>query len=699
MTGIEQIQFRNGTYSLSDLVNDAPVAMDDTASVAVPVYIRDNYGARGDVLSNDTDLDLPFGDTLQVSGVRRGGENDTGFGLLNRFGAALTPIQQYTHADGEVDYGIVVTGSLGSLYISSDGAFTYHASANADVTGTETDVFTYEVTDVQGVIDTAEIVVNVAHTNAPHSGFVEVTGARTEGSTLTAVSHLQDTDGLGPLSYQWQYDTSAIPGGTDILGANSATYVLDADDIGQQIRVLVSFVDGKGTTESRSGYAGLISNVNDSPTGDVTISGNPTEGQTLTAVSTLADGDGLGAFNYQWMRDGDEIEGGTSETYTLGQEDVGAAMSVRISYTDQQGVLERVTSTATASVSNINDAPTGAAAIVGTAAENEILTAVSTIEDEDGLGDLSYQWLRSGQDITDATNANYTLGQDDVGAVISVRISYTDQHGTEEAVTSAATEAVSNVNDAPSGTVAITDASPEDNVLAATHDLADEDGLGSFTYQWFRGAETISGATFASYTMREDDIDADISVAVTYVDGFGTTERVFSPTDRAVLGTAGNDLLRGGNGIDTLSGGDGDDVYVFGPDFGTDLIQDTGGFDIIRLAEGITREDVRLWNNDFYATDVGLFQDSLDDTYQRNGFINIGDGRIYMHRNGPFDGFEGIEELHFSDGTILDLSGPLHFQGSARYEALSHTTTGTTPSKVAWVVISSKAEKAMTPMC
>lgn len=668
LTGIEQVQFRDGTYGLSDLVNDAPIAVDDTANVAVPVYIGDNYGARGDVLSNDTDLDLPFGDSLRVSGVRRGGETDTSFGDIRAFGTPITPIRQYTHADGEVDNGIIVQGALGNLWISDDGAFTYHARSSADVTGIETDVFTYEITDVQGVTDTAEIVVNVAHTNAPHSGFVEVTGATTEGSTLTAVSHLQDRDGLGPLSYQWQYyefdpvtQTSVT---TDIAGATSSTYTLGAADVGHTIFVLVSFIDGKGTTESRSGYGGFISNVNDSPTGDVTISGNPTQGQTLAAVSTLADGDGLGAFNYQWMRDGDEIEGGTSETYTLGQEDVGAAMSVRISYTDQQGTLERVTSTVTASVSNINDAPTGAAAIVGTATEDETLAAVSTIEDEDGLGDLSYQWLRNGQDITDATNANYTLGQDDVGAVISVRISYTDQHGTEEAVTSTATDAVRNVNDAPTGTVTVTDVSPEDNVLSVTHDLADEDGLGSFTYQWFRGAETIFGATFASYTMREGDIDADISVAVTYVDGFGTTERVFSSGDRAVLGTAGNDLLRGGRGIDTLSGGDGDDIYVFGPDFGTDLIQDSGGFDIIRLAEGITREDVRLWLNDFRGSNVDTFQVSLDFAYNRNGFINIGDDRIFPHHDGPFEGLQSIEEIHFSDGTILELSGPQHYQGS-----------------------------------
>ena len=41
------------------------------------------------------------------------------------------------------------------------------------------------------------------------------------------------------------------------------------------------------------------------------------------------------------------------------------------------------------------------------------------------------------------------LGDADVGAQISVAASFTDGHGTAEAVTSAATATVTNVNDAP----------------------------------------------------------------------------------------------------------------------------------------------------------------------------------------------------------------------------------------------------------
>ena len=71
------------------------------------------------------------------------------------------------------------------------------------------------------------------------------------------------------------------------------------------------------------------------------ITGTPTEDQTLTAdTSGISDGDGLGAFSYQWMRDGVDIGGATGSTYVLGDADVGTAISVKVSYTDGNGTAE-----------------------------------------------------------------------------------------------------------------------------------------------------------------------------------------------------------------------------------------------------------------------------------------------------------------------------------------------------------------------
>jgi hypothetical protein len=126
--------------------------------------------------------------------------------------------------------------------------------------------------------------------------------------------------------------------------------------------VQVTYTDGHGTSEGplTSAPTAPVANVNDAPTGVPAITGVATEDLTLTADTTgIADIDGLGAFSYQWLRNGVAIGGATAVTYTLGDADVGTQISVQVSYTDALGSGEGpLTSAPTAPVANLNDAPT-----------------------------------------------------------------------------------------------------------------------------------------------------------------------------------------------------------------------------------------------------------------------------------------------------------------------------------------------------
>jgi len=136
---------------------------------------------------------------------------------------------------------------------------------------------------------------------------------------------------------------------------------------------------------------------NHAPTGSVTITGTTTQGQILTVnTSALVDVDGIptsvaGALSYQWYATGTAISGATGTTYTLTQAQVGKAMTVKASYTDLKGAAESMTSAATATVANVNDAPTGSVSIAGTPSAGQILTASNNLADVDGLGSISYQ--------------------------------------------------------------------------------------------------------------------------------------------------------------------------------------------------------------------------------------------------------------------------------------------------------------------
>ena len=203
-----------------------------------------------------------------------------------------------------------------------------------------------------------------------------------------------------------------------------------------------------------------------------------------------------------------------------------SALSLNVSYKDGSDTTETFSSSATAQVENVNDAPSGILKISGTPAQEDILTAdTSGLSDTDGLGAFSYQWMRDETAISGETSTTLTLGETDVGKKISVTVTYTDQQGTSETVTSASTNAISNKNDLPTGSVTLSGEAIEGQVLSLdTSTIADADGLGDFSISWLRDGETISGATSSNYTLTQQDVGSSVSGKVTYVDGGGITE-------------------------------------------------------------------------------------------------------------------------------------------------------------------------------
>ena len=86
-----------------------------------------------------------------------------------------------------------------------------------------------------------------------------------------------------------------------------------------------------------------------------------------------------------------------------------------------------------------NSPATGGPGITGTVQAGETLTATTDgIEDEDGLTGavFAYQWVRSGADIEGAASSTYTVTGDDEGKPIQVRVTFTDDAGNAESLTS-----------------------------------------------------------------------------------------------------------------------------------------------------------------------------------------------------------------------------------------------------------------------
>ena len=409
--------------------------------------------------------------------------------------------------------------------------------------------------------------------NQPATGSPTVSGEARVGETLTAsVDAVQDGDGTDNAQFAYQWVRNGGTNDADIGGATGETYELSNDDVGQTIKVRVSFTDDAGNGESLTSAA----------TAAVAAKPNPLTGSTVVDVSdqtvlgTLADGGTLtlddpanGSYGIQVNTEpGVEIgsvrlqlTGGKSVDQTEGiapyslYGDDGSALNGQSlptgSYTlratayseadlggDVLGALE-VSFTVVAT----NTPATGAPTISGTVQAGETLTAdTSGIADEDGLDNavFSYQWIandgNADADIEDETGSTYELPDDDVGKTVKVRVSFTDDGGNQETLTSVATGAVAAKPNSPAtGAPAISGtAQAGETLTAATAGIADADGLSNvaYGYQWLAADAEIAGATSSSYTLAEADAGKTIRVKVSFTDDAENQESLTSaPTE------------------------------------------------------------------------------------------------------------------------------------------------------------------------
>ncbi len=231
--------------------------------------------------------------------------------------------------------------------------------------------------------------------------------------------------------------------------------------------------------------------------GTPAIRGASQVGETLTlSTSDISDDDGLTtvSFAYQWLADDTAIPNADASTYTLTPSEQGKAIKVRVSFTDDEGNPETVTSAGTAAVAARPNTPAaGTPTINGTAQVGQRLTAdTSGISDADGLTDVSfsYQWLADDRLIWGARDSSYTLVDADEDSVIKVRVRFTDDRGHTETLTSAATAAVAA---APPATPAFT--------ASAIGVPASHDGASTFTFE-LRFSEAPVGG-FSYKTLRD----------------------------------------------------------------------------------------------------------------------------------------------------------------------------------------------------
>ena len=353
---------------------------------------------------------------------------------------------QWIAGDGNTDTDI--QDATGSTYEVSDG----DVGKTIKVRVTFTDDWDAEETLTGAPTGQVEV-----RPNRPATGAPTIRGTAQEGKRLRVnKAGIADEDGVPSINlFQFQWIVNDGVTDTHIPGAAGRGYRPSCDDVGKTIKVQVRFWDRRGHPETliSAPTETVAALPNKEATGAPTISGTAQAGETLTAnTSGIADADGLddATFAYQWVvNDGTtdaNIEDATDSAYEVSDDDVGKTVKVKVSFTDDRGHAESLTSAATAAVAAGPNSPaTGAPTISGTAQVDETLTAnTSGIADADGLANatFSYQWIAGGTDIDGATGSSRTLTSSEEGQTIQVRVTFTDDDGFSESLTSEATETV-----------------------------------------------------------------------------------------------------------------------------------------------------------------------------------------------------------------------------------------------------------------
>ena len=292
--------------------------------------------------------------------------------------------------------------------------------------------------------------------NSPATGEPTISGTAQVGETLTAnTSGVADADGLGSVQYEYQW----LADDAEIAGATGSTYTLVAAEEGKVIKVEVSFTDDAGNDESLTSPAtdAVVAEPLEppaKPTGltgtashdSVTLTWDDPRDESITGYAMLrripgVDPDGQ-------FRELVADTGTTATTYTDDTVKSETRYTYRIKAINGAGTSERsrwfhIDTPASPAPEPANSPATGAPTISGTAQVGETLTA-DTSGIADGLTNVSftYQWLADDADISKATNATYTLVDVDEGKAIKVEVTFRDDAGNGETLTSAATEAV-----------------------------------------------------------------------------------------------------------------------------------------------------------------------------------------------------------------------------------------------------------------
>ncbi|MEM9784862.1 MAG: Ig-like domain-containing protein [Pseudomonadota bacterium] len=423
---------------VSSLQNQAPVAADDTSTVAEDAVLSDTVAA------NDADPD----------------------------GDALT-------------YTLTSDVSNGSLSFNADGSYTY--TPGADFNGT--DSFTYTVTDPEGETDTATATITVTPVDDAPVPNDTATNATEDAAIVSGTLTAADIDS-GNFTFAV---VGATPAGLNVN--NDGTFTFDpsvaayqslAEGATQTLNVPFSV-----TSEGNSGQGTLtitITGENDAPVATASVATVAEDGSvTITPAASDVDAGDTAAFAIVTQAGNGTVVDNGNGTFTYSPNpDFNGVDSFTYSVTDSEGATD--TATISVAVTPIDDAPEadnsvvdateGGAVIAGSVTATDIDSA-NIVYSVQGTAPAGLSFNNDGTFTFDPSNPAYDAL--DAGDTETLTVTF-QASASGQTDTATLTINLTGTNDAPQANAVVASVLEDGSVtVAPTSSDADADDTAAFS--------------------------------------------------------------------------------------------------------------------------------------------------------------------------------------------------------------------------
>jgi hypothetical protein len=329
----------------------------------------------------------------------------------------------------------------------------------------------------------------------------QISGRAIAGETLSCSTGSWSASPTPAYGYQWTREH--VP----IAGADTATYRIPPADEGHTLYCEVTATNLAGSAST--GSVGVTIAATPANTSPPQVTGTVRAGEALACSPGSWSGTPTPNLTYQWLREEVPIPGATQPTYRIQTADEGHQLACQVKAANSAGNAAAVSVPVLVPSLPIEYV---LPQITGNPVLGETLACSTGSWAGTPSPTFTYQWLREAVPIPGTTQSTYRVSAADEGRQLACEVTARNSAGASVAISQAVSVPSAPAN---TGLPQITGSPAVGQSLSCSNGSWLGSSPITYTRQWSRDSETITGATSVQYTVQGADEGHELACWVT----------------------------------------------------------------------------------------------------------------------------------------------------------------------------------------